>query len=430
MPHVSPSEAPNNPSEISDTTLLIEGWRGVNHSFAMVNQHQILELLKIERLSVLHRDMPFAFGHWDRRIHKAGFTPDQERLIGEIPEPNGNQVDSIYRIVSPFRAPDRVPRCRQLTFMITELGLSDASFAPGSKGSDRFTAEDNLIVTSTRWSRERIVEGGFDPTRVVVIPLGVDAEVFRPLDAQERSEVRSRLAIREDETLFLNIGVSVWNKGIDILLTAFARLRAGGRRVRLLLKDQRDVYGISVEQMIRGLGDTIPELRLADTLGAISVIPGNLDRTQLRQLYGVADCYVSPYRAEGFNMPVIEALACGTPVIVTAGGATDDFCDDRLACRIAGWHGTHGGTEANYVGRFIEPRVDDVFSAMDGFVAGEGLDRARFEAARASMLRSFTWARPAGALAALAKGEDRAGVAGAVQAAWSILPEPCQAVPA
>jgi len=42
-------------------------------------------------------------------------------------------------------------------------------------------------------------------------------------------------------------------------------------------------------------------------------------------LYNVADAYVTPYRAEGFNLPALEAQSCGTPVVATRGGATDDF---------------------------------------------------------------------------------------------------------
>ena len=51
----------------------------------------------------------------------------------------------------------------------------------------------------------------------------------------------------------------------------------------------------------------------------------------MRILYNACDCYLSPYIAEGFNMPVMEAAACGLPVIVSKGGATDDFTNDTFA---------------------------------------------------------------------------------------------------
>ena len=51
-------------------------------------------------------------------------------------------------------------------------------------------------------------------------------------------------------------------------------------------------------------------------------------------LYHASDCYLSPYLAEGFNMPALEAAACGLPLICTAGGPTDDFVTDAFAHRI------------------------------------------------------------------------------------------------
>ena len=44
-----------------------------------------------------------------------------------------------------------------------------------------------------------------------------------------------------------------------------------------------------------------------------------------------ADVYVSPYKAEGFNLPVLESMALGVPVIVTSGGPTDDFTNSKFA---------------------------------------------------------------------------------------------------
>ena len=52
-------------------------------------------------------------------------------------------------------------------------------------------------------------------------------------------------------------------------------------------------------------------------------------------LYAACDCLVLPYRGEGFGLPVLEAMACGRPVIVTAGGATDDFVRDDFSWRIS-----------------------------------------------------------------------------------------------
>ena len=54
----------------------------------------------------------------------------------------------------------------------------------------------------------------------------------------------------------------------------------------------------------------------------------------LNELYNISDCYISPYRAEGFNLTPLEAAATGTPIIVTKGGSTDDYFNYNLGFQI------------------------------------------------------------------------------------------------
>jgi glycosyltransferase involved in cell wall biosynthesis len=72
-----------------------------------------------------------------------------------------------------------------------------------------------------------------------------------------------------------------------------------------------------------------PEINNPKLLSSFILINDNLNVNQLNTLYNIADCYVSPYRAEGFNMPVLEAMSAGCQVIVTNGGATDDFVKEE-----------------------------------------------------------------------------------------------------
>ena len=56
-----------------------------------------------------------------------------------------------------------------------------------------------------------------------------------------------------------------------------------------------------------------------------------LSSDELAELMACADVYVSPYKAEGFNLPVLESMALGVPVIITKGGPTDDFTNAAFA---------------------------------------------------------------------------------------------------
>mgnify|MGYP007069003432 CR=1 FL=1 len=60
--------------DASRKTLVVEGWRGINHSFALVNQFQLLELIRRQDTGLRHVDAPFHYAHWSRAINGAGFS--------------------------------------------------------------------------------------------------------------------------------------------------------------------------------------------------------------------------------------------------------------------------------------------------------------------------------------------------------------------
>lgn len=61
--------------------LLIEGWRGINQSFAMVNQYQLLELARDPTLQLSHDDLPFFSGKWNTQDNNPMFPPEMDAAI-------------------------------------------------------------------------------------------------------------------------------------------------------------------------------------------------------------------------------------------------------------------------------------------------------------------------------------------------------------
>jgi predicted O-linked N-acetylglucosamine transferase (SPINDLY family)/glycosyltransferase involved in cell wall biosynthesis len=340
-------------------SVLVRGWRDINHSFSLVNQQQLIRMIDRTELSVSHEDMPYAFATWSAATNGAGFGPDFTRRIASIPGPDDSEPDAVLQMVSPFGL-YQGPAKRVVTFIVTEFGPVAEDFAKGSPEPLAFTAGRNWVVTPSSWSRGKLIESGMRADRVVVVPHGVDGKVFRRLSDEERRVVRGQLGCEPGDFVFLNIGGAFWNKGIDLVMMAFAELRREFPRAKLVLKDNRALYRRSVETIMHEVERLRPGLFTEEVIRSIVTLPGTLTMDELRLVYGAADLYVSPYRAEGFNLPVLEAMACGTRVVVTRGGATDDFFDAGMGVAIGSRFVRKSESNQPVPGDYLEPDYEEL----------------------------------------------------------------------
>jgi glycosyltransferase involved in cell wall biosynthesis len=156
------------------------------------------------------------------------------------------------------------------------------------------------VVTVSESSRRDIAEQlGVEPRRIAVVPVGVDSSVFRPLPNVER--VRGRIMTTASSDVPM--------KGLLPLLEALAKVRS-----------ERDDAHLVVVGRLRE-GSTIPaaleRLGLKDVVRFVSGVSDQ----EIVELYAEAELAVVPSLYEGFSLPAIEAMACGTPLIATTGGA-------------------------------------------------------------------------------------------------------------
>lgn len=180
---------------------------------------------------------------------------------------------------------------------------------------DRFTEQelhhlqacDHLCVCS-EWARDVLEANGVGvPTSIV--PLGVDAEIF-----SEGSDLTS------PNTVFLNVGKWEIRKGHKELADAFAVAFHDTRNVELWMVCHNPFYS---DQENKDW-----EKYFTDRLGnKVKFIPRLSDQAQIAELMKRADCGVFPSKAEGWDLPVLEMMACGKPVITTNYSGHTEFCD-------------------------------------------------------------------------------------------------------
>ncbi len=186
----------------------------------------------------------------------------------------------------------------------------------------RTVAVADRIITDTETSKNAIVQHSrADPARIDVIPLGAAREYFVGRDAEGRAcrerELQEAFPHLPEKYLSF-IGTLTVHKNVPRLVEAVARARrAGCDNLHLVLAGKRgDGYELVAEAIDRhGLNESVHEL---------GYVPDRL----LPALYEGARAHILPSLTEGFGLPIVEAMAAGTPVITAGRGAMTEVAGD------------------------------------------------------------------------------------------------------
>lgn len=168
--------------------------------------------------------------------------------------------------------------------------------------------------------RQVAIDMGIAPAHVRVVGNGVDAQRFSPMS---KNEARTALHLKHDGPVLVTVGALVERKGfhrVIELLPSLCELHAG---LTYLV-----VGGSSPEgDMGRQLRRQVSELNLNDVVRFLGPLPPE----QLRVPLSAADVFVLSTRNEGWANVLLEAMACGRPVVATdVGGNAEVVCDDCL----------------------------------------------------------------------------------------------------
>jgi glycosyltransferase involved in cell wall biosynthesis len=220
-----------------------------------------------------------------------------------------------------------------------------------------------VIAVSAATCRDVVELCGVEANRVHVVYNGV-APAFQPLPAAT-ARARAAARIGSDQPYILHVGTLEPRKNLPTLLRAFAALEGDpARPPRLVLAGRR------------GWGDA-PIFAAVDELGLRDSVTflGDVDPSDLPPLYAAATALVYPSLYEGFGLPVLEAMACGAPVIASESSALPEIVGEAGLL-------VDGGD------------VDAVREAIRRVASDEAL-RSELRARGLQRARRFSWQRAA-----------------------------------
>ncbi len=334
--------------------------------------------------------MPYIDPAWETKISL--FDRPNETLLRSIKSPAVNQsADVTLRMYCPWNFWASSSTATWV-FAATEWGIITSTVlqAIGVKSIAETQVNSEVkIITPSEWSKAGLIRSGVEADRIAVVPLGVDPKIYYPLSGDRRQSLRQNFGW-SNYFIFLNIGGQTDRKGIRPLLKAFAAVVDKYPHARLVLKGSELLYP-SRDEIAEACRVVLNDAERARVLPRVIYTGSQLSFAQIAEFYQAADAYVSPYLAEGFNLPVLEAAACGLPVICTAGGPTDDFTRSDFAQRIESkFTAVAIDGETLFI---LAPEWEHLTDLMQRAIEQPGMAAEARVAGPAFVAENFTWRR-------------------------------------
>lgn len=169
-----------------------------------------------------------------------------------------------------------------------------------------------VVTVSESARRDVAARFGIAEHALTVVPEGFDRDVFHPQrDPLVRARWRARFGLPDDGILAITVGGLGPHKNLGAAIRACARLKADGTKVALALA------GGGAGDVFHSEAGALATLAETSGLGRDASFLGYIPDSDLGDLVRSADVLLFPSRLEGFGLPALEALACGTPLVIS-----------------------------------------------------------------------------------------------------------------
>jgi glycosyltransferase involved in cell wall biosynthesis len=293
-----------------------------------------------------------------RQLRRRGLAGHQLEVIRTNEALTERHYDLVHVCTLGPGAVGTVATARAIGLPVVAGFDSDALTLLGREAVGSIYAQCRLVLSPSRVANLSLHRLGVPPERIARWSLGVDADRFSP--------ARTDPHLLPDAFNVLYAGAVTREHGVDLLAEAFLVARDRHPRLQLVLAGAR----------------TGPEQHLLRSrLRSAATFLGELDAERLAPVYASADLFVSPNTTDVFGQAILEAQACGLPVLAVDAGAPAELIETgRSGCLVA-------------------PEAGALAGAIRG-LARRGALRDRLAAGGLLAIRDHTWERSLAEVAA------------------------------
>ena len=202
-----------------------------------------------------------------------------------------------------------------------KMGLSKPSFLLKLLRAERnfiIKRTDSFIAISSE-IRRMLINLGVEPEKIYSIPNGIETEKFYPVLKADKIKLRKKLLLPRDKTILIFTGRLAVSKGVLLLADVF----------ETLIRKYADIHLLLVGSGLNSFDDCEFELRKFIEKNKIeSYVSFTGIVNNVNEYLMASDVFIFPSKYEGFGLSIIEALACGLPVIASNVGIAGELIDN------------------------------------------------------------------------------------------------------